>query len=1776
MDKIKNRLEDVFNSLDAAIISTDCEGTITWMNQTAEVLSGFNTSDWAGKSLETIFRTKGLATSRQFSKMTEEVDEKGKVTFKDGQAWIIDRNNSKLPMDGSAKPLNDSFGKLAGLFLELYPFPVLNHINSETGGRPDLSDTGESFAKAMVDAIPDMMFRIDRNGVFLDYKADIKDLHEQNKSLIGQRNRDVTPPEFADLIDYEIEKTLASGQIRTFEYQLPVPGKGLLDFEARMVPSGKDEIVAIVRNITVQKKAEKVLVDSEIQFVKLFRSNPVPLGITRAQDVRIVDVNDAWTSLTGYSREEAIGHNTVELGLAKPQTLQSVRDKLQEEGEIRQFEIMLYNRSGQERIVLLNSETIELGNERYFLNSLLDITDRKKAEEKLSESEARFVKAFYTNPAPQSILSKKTGQVLDVNDATCNLFGYSREELIGISPAKLNLWENPQEQIVALEDLKTSGHVLPREVKIRKKSGEIRSIIFAAEQIVWMNEPCLITSSLDITERNRAIEERYKSEQRYRLIADNTMDVIWVLDPIANKFTYVSPSVFKLRGYTPEEVMAQPVSEALTPESNQLISESFAENLAMFFAQGTGTMSFTSQVDQPHKNGSIVHTEVITTFIFNEKGQVEIIGVSRDITNRKLAEEKLLESEQRYSALFKKSNIPAVLMKLPEVRMVDANEAAEKLTGYKREELIGRTSAELGLISNKQRSSIITQFENEKSLTGNEIQITTKSGEERFISINTNPLKINGQPYAITTMVDVTKRIRAEEKVKVALTKYKTLFDTFPLGITVSDKEGNILETNSIAEKLLGLRKDEQLLRQISGTEWQIIRPDGAPMQVEEYASVRALKEGNTVQNVEMGIIKPDKGITWINVTAAPIPLEQYGVVVTYSDITERKQFQDQLKQNEESFKGLFEQNAVPMWVFDPDSLAFLAVNDAAVNYYGYSREEFLAMTIRDIRPVEDLDKLDDIIKQKRETPYRMTGPWRHLKKDGTTFLVEIASHIINWQGQRAVIIVALDRTAQIKAEQSLLASEVRFRELAENIQEVFWIYDHAEKRIVYISPAYEAVWGRTVEDLYKDFRSYLESIYPEDKPLIVKALEKQATGEQTTTEYRIVRNDGTIRWIWDRSVPIIESGRIVRSIGVASDITERRLAEEKVHQAEVRYRALIENAPDGIVTISRDGKFKYVSPSAARIFEYTQADAETGNPDDLTHPEDLPRVQEVLAKVIQNPDYVPTLQYRFLHKRKGWRWIESTFSNLLALPSVEAIVINFREIHERKITELALHDSEEKYRTLTESFESVIITVDSDGIFHYANRAAAASFNILPSELEGKNMYDLFPPQMAENQMNDIRKVITTRKSMINEAESFIQGVSRWYRTSIMPIVDVSGNVGQAMVNVVDITERINAEKELRIAKEKAEESDQLKSAFLANISHEIRTPMNGILGFTELLSIPDLKESERAEYINIIKLSGDRMLNTINDLIEISSIETGSVIVTETEMNINDMLRFMYRFFELQAYSKGLQITGNMPLPDEEATVITDMHKLDRILMNLIRNAVKFTDRGHIEFGYEPRGNKIEFYVTDTGMGIPADKLDAIFERFVQANLNLNRSYEGSGLGLSISKAYIEMLGGSISVESEVNVGTTFRFTIPWKTKEGIKSNDSEARESIHESFLSGKTILVAEDDDINYIYLKAILEPICKNLIRAKDGQEAVGLCRETQNIDFVLMDIKMPGLDGYEAVKLIRQFNRDLVIIAQTAYALEGEVDKAIQAGCDDYIAKPFNKSKLLEVLAKNRK
>jgi PAS domain S-box-containing protein len=563
-----------------------------------------------------------------------------------------------------------------------------------------------------------------------------------------------------------------------------------------------------------------------------------------------------------------------------------------------------------------------------------------------------------------------------------------------------------------------------------------------------------------------------------------------------------------------------------------------------------------------------------------------------------------------------------------------------------------------------------------------------------------------------------------------------------------------------------------------------------------------------------------------------------------------------------------------------------------------------------------------------------------------------------------------------------------------------------------------------------------------------------------------------------------------------------------------------------------------------------------------LVLPESIPTIEK-------NMHFEHALPYRLniIRKDKTLLLVEIE-SKFVRFDENQLRVTAVRDISDKLKAEKDLAESEERYKIAFKTSPDAININKLDGTYVDINEGF--------TKLTGFNREDVIGKSSKEIQIwavpEDREKLIAGLKldGLVENLETTFRYKDGSLKTGLMSARLLRLNNQPHILSISrDISQRKIMENELIAAKEKAEESDRLKSAFLANMSHEIRTPMNGLVGFVELLTKQDVNEKKKNLYKRIINDSCQRLLNIINDILDISKIETKQYPIKEEEINLNEFMVETYSLFIPVARQKNIDIHFVKGLRNKESYIITDAQKLKQIMNNLISNAIKFTEQGSIQIGYTiNNSNFLQFYVADSGVGIPENLHEIVFERFRQAECN-DQIAGGTGLGLAIAKGFVELMNGKIWCDSVPGFGATFSFTLPYKKG---KQNVYHEYQS-HQSELNlSKTILIAEDEEINYLYLEELLLQIENiNILRAMNGRDAVDLVQKNPNIDLVLMDVKMPVMGGYDATKLIKQNNPNIPVVAQTAYAMPGDEQKAIDAGCDAFIPKPIRKERFLKVI-----
>lgn len=671
-------------------------------------------------------------------------------------------------------------------------------------------------------------------------------------------------------------------------------------------------------------------------------------------------------------------------------------------------------------------------------------------------------------------------------------------------------------------------------------------------------------------------------------------------------------------------------------------------------------------------------------------------------------------------------------------------------------------------------------------------------------------------------------------------------------------------------------------------------------------------------------------------------------------------------------------------------------------------------------------------------------------------------------------------------------------------------------------------------------------------------------------------REDGST-YIVFLSIQLTELGGKEIFVTSGIDITDRIEREKELSITKNRLSNVYEYANVGIAYASNEARVLSVNSKFAEILEYENKEEIYGKHiGEYTYSEDLDLDLDMLDKIKKKEISNFQIEKRYVTKNNNVKWVDLRVSAIVdengELKNFIGMVI---DITSRK-------ESEKKLVDLTKRL-SLAKNSAHIGIWEY---------DIINDYLLWDDkMYELFEVDKEDFSYDyngwancvhrdDLERTSGELEASIKEDIDFDtkfrivckNGTIKHIKANAIIDRDENGKPLSAIGVNYDITREVELVQNLSVAKQKAEESDRLKSAFLANMSHEIRTPMNGLLGFLGFLDDENLSHTERSRYIDIMRKSGNRLLDTINDIIEFSKIESREVTLNISEVNLVSLMEYYYEFFLPETMAKELAFRYKVDYKTD-LFIRTDKNKLNSILTNLIKNAIKFTNTGCIEYGCHLKNKKLLFYVKDTGKGIAKDKLQMIFKRFVQADTKLTRQYEGSGLGLAICKHYVNMLGGEIIVESEEDIGTTFSFSLPYEpgSKQNKVNTPIPGNNIKKDGRQNDKTILIAEDDDFSYMFLEILLEDYKK--IRAYNGEEAISLFELNSDISLVLMDLKMPEVDGYDATRRIREIDQDIPIIAQTAFTNPDHISQLYEVGCTDYIAKPIDGDKLLRLMNK---
>ena len=866
---------------------------------------------------------------------------------------------------------------------------------------------------------------------------------------------------------------------------------------------------------------------------------------------------------------------------------------------------------------------------------------------------------------------------------------------------------------------------------------------------------------------------------------------------------------------------------------------------------------------------------------------------------------------------------------------------------------------------------------------------------------------------------------------------------------------------------------------------------------------------------------------------------------------------EDPIKRSEEIFRKAFTMSPDSVNINRLSDGLYVSVNEGFQHVTGYSEEEIIGKTSFEVSIWVDSDDRDNLVRGLKSDGKVANLETRFRMKDGTIKYGMMSATIIDLEGVPHILSLTRDITQRKEIETALKESETRYRELIELAPDGILLGSH-EGIITGANSNMLKLSGRTLNELIGKNINIL--FLPEELKIVPLRYDLLQKGESVTTERNIIRTDGMM-------VPIEMHTKMMPDGSyqlICHDITGRRKSEDELRKLS---RA-VEQSPASIVITDTYGKIEYINQKICEITGYTREELIGKNPRIWSSLEKTPaEYKEFWDTIIAGNDWKGEFHNR---KKNGELYWES--ATVSSIKNEKNEITHFLGIKEditlRKILEEKTIASEQRYRELFLYNPIPSYIFDETTLeFIEVNDATVFNYGFSREEFTSMTLKDIRLSEDIPDLLNEVKKLGKDVFHSTNMRHRRKNGTAFPVEITSHSLPE-KNNRKTRLVMAIDITESVKAAEQMTLAREKAEASDRLKTTFLNNISHEVRTPLNGILGFTEIIAQPDLSVQDKKDSILMLTESSYRLLNTITNYMDISLLTSGSMTVVKMDFFPVMILRKIFDHYKTICSDRNLELFLEIPEQSENLSVRSDKEIFQKVMTHLLDNAVKFTEKGSIHFGYKIMEDQLEFFVKDTGFGISKYSLDNIFNRFIKEDHGPARQSEGSGLGLSIAKGMIEIIGSTIKVESEVGVGSSFSFSIPL-LKQHMESV-SYALNQENEKLAGITLILVAEDDQTNFFYLNALLKlETGATVIHASNGREAIELFKANPDIGLILMDMKMPDIDGFEAIRQIKQIRQDVPVIAITAYAMSGDKERILAAGCDGYISKPISKKNLLK-------
>ena len=1516
---------------------------------------------------------------------------------------------------------------------------------------------------------------------------------------------------------------------------------------------------------------------------RIFNTSPDAVLVTQLNDGMIVAINDGFTVITGYTSADVAGQSILSLSLwTRLSDRQKMIEELVEKGLCEEREAIFRRKNGELFSGYLSAKLISLQGVPHIISVARDITGQKQAQAALTESEGLYRKLIEN--AGQAIMVAQDGMVIYSNPALNRIMGYPAADIIS-RPFTDFIHPDDRKMVVDRYQKRMAGNTDIESVyQFRALTGKggVRWFEINAVLIEWKGRPATLNFLTDLTDRRRAEEALRQSEERHRLLAENATDVIWTTD-FEGRFTYISPSVEKLTGFRPEEMMLKSLEQTLTPASALAAGMGLADTLSAYKI-GFPNRVFRGELEQICRNGSTIWTEASITGMRNAVGElIGILGVSRDITERRQSE-NLFRARLDLLEYAASHTIGEVLQKtLDQVceltgsligfyHFVDSDQKNLSLQAWSTRTLqefcktegsgmhypIEQAGVWVDCVSTGKpviHNDYVTLPHRKGLPEGHAAVIRElvvpilRSGKiVSILGVGNKPVDYSEKDaHLIAFFADVAWEAAERKRAEAALVQSEARYAMTLYAVNEGLWDWNVQSGHAYFSpqyyRILGYDDAEF---DASYATWRTkVHPGDMDRVDEMLKSSVDTGEGFTIDlRMEM---KSGRYI-WVCTRGKTVERDAEGktlrMVGTFSDITERKQSEiyhaldaavlEILNASDDFQKSVRQILSAIRDATGCDAVGIRLQKDGDYPYYeqiGFTKEflhteNFLACCDSDSGQGKYLECACGLVISGK------TNPSHPLFTPGGSFWTNDSSALLDLPIERDPRFHPRNQCiAQGYASLALVPIRTR--------QKIIGLLHLGERR-------------------KKQFSPYI--------------------------------------------ISIVES--IASHIG---ESLERKQAEDALRESEEKYRSILDNISEGYFESDIRGRITFANDAGLAMMGYSPQERDglyTAHYRQFTAHQTYEKMKAAYQQVYKTGLPSKLDDYEIIRQDGKVRTHQLSVGPLRdATGNQTGFRTVARDITDRKRTEIALRESEERFRQLAEVFPETIFEADLTGRLTYSNKHGYDTFYTTPAAIEkGINILDLVAPPDRSKAIQRIRDRSRGLTGGFLEYKALRLDGTEFDAMSYVALMTRQGKADGFRGFILDITERKRAESMILEARDKAEKASRAKSEFLSVMSHEIRTPLNAIIGMSELLEETRLSD-EQKKYVHTFKNAGEALLLVINDILDYSKIEAGKIVLEREPFLLIDLLESVSEMMTLQARRNGIELNVHVH-PDVPDNVLGDRQRLHQILLNLIGNAVKFTEKGEITVKLETIAERAEegkcvvrFTVKDTGIGIPPDKLQFIFERFSQADSSITRKFGGTGLGLAICRKLIELMGGRITVESEEGKGSIFRFTLPFDVQipDRVKPPRAESalnriQNTQHAKISDTGTeeipdglpqqteslnILHVEDAENNRMLIRAYLKKTSFRIEEAANGQ--IGLDKFKANrYDLVLMDMQMPVMDGYTATREIRKWEKErnlpgIPILALTAHVLKEDQEKSLAAGCTDHLTKPIKKEALMKAI-----